>query len=90
MLCAARARAKRRIRRCCREDLPGGIDPPEAKQRRRGGRRKRTGEFAAIWDRLVAAAEIASIAVIWFVFFAPAFYQRWVRGTSPAATAEER
>jgi hypothetical protein len=49
----------------------------------------RSGEFAAIWDRLLGAAEIASIAVIWFVFFAPAFYQRWVSGTSPTATAEQ-
>jgi hypothetical protein len=49
----------------------------------------RSGEFAAIWDRLIGAAEISSIAVIWFVFFAPAFYERWVSGASPAATAED-
>jgi hypothetical protein len=48
-----------------------------------------TGEFAAIWDRLVGVAEISSIAVIWVVFFAPAFYQRWVNGNAPAATTEE-
>jgi hypothetical protein len=50
---------------------------------------ERHGEFAAIWDRLVGVAEISSIAVIWVVFFAPAFYQRWVNGNAPAATAEE-
>jgi hypothetical protein len=49
----------------------------------------RHGEFAAIWDRLVGAAEIASIAVIWVVFFAPAFYQRWINGNALAATVEE-
>jgi hypothetical protein len=50
---------------------------------------ERTGEFAAIWDRLVGVAEIASIAVIWLIFFAPAFYRRWVDANAPAATAEE-
>jgi hypothetical protein len=51
---------------------------------------ERTGDFAAIWDRLLGAAEIASIAVIWFVFFAPAFYQRWVQHATPVAKTAER
>jgi len=39
---------------------------------------ERHGEFAAIWDRLVGTVEIASIAAIWVIFFAPAFYQNWI------------
>ncbi|MBW1844835.1 MAG: hypothetical protein JRJ05_10875 [Deltaproteobacteria bacterium] len=50
---------------------------------------ERYGEFAAIWDRLTGVAEISSIAVVCVVFFAPAFYERWVNGAAPAATAEE-
>ena len=49
----------------------------------------RHGQFTATWDRLVGAAEIASIAVIWVVFFAPAFYQRWINGNAPVEKAEE-
>ncbi len=49
----------------------------------------RHGQFAATWDRLVGAAEIASIAAIWVVFFPPAFYQRWIDGVAAAARAEE-
>jgi hypothetical protein len=45
------------------------------------------GQFAATWDRLIGAVEIAAIAVIWVVFFPPAFYQRWVNGT-PGPTAQ--
>jgi hypothetical protein len=48
---------------------------------------ERTGEFAAIWDRLVGAAEISSIAVIWVIFFAPAFYQRWIDNRASVADA---
>ena len=47
----------------------------------------RHGEFAAIWDRLVGAVEIASIAAIWVVFFPPVFYRRWIQGSAPAAMA---
>jgi len=49
----------------------------------------RHGEFAAIWDRLVGAAEIASIAAIWVVFFAPAFYRSWINGSAPVEKAEQ-
>jgi hypothetical protein len=50
---------------------------------------ERTGEFAAIWDRLVGAAEISAIATIWVVFFAPAFYRNWINRGAPVAVAEE-
>ena len=30
-----------------------------------------------------------AIAVVWVVFFTPTFYQRWVNGDAPAATAEK-
>ena len=50
---------------------------------------ERYGEFAAIWDRLVGAAEIASIAMIWVVFFAPAFYRSWINGGAPVEKAEQ-
>ncbi len=49
----------------------------------------RHGQFTATWDRLIGAVEIASIAVIWVVFFAPAFYRRWIQGAAPLAKAEE-
>jgi hypothetical protein len=50
---------------------------------------ERHGEFAAIWDRLVGAVEIASIAAIWVVFFAPAFYRNWINGSAPVEKAEQ-
>jgi hypothetical protein len=49
-------------------------------------------EVTQVWsapmDAVEGALELAAIALIWFVFFPPAFYQRWVHGSAPAATAE--
>jgi hypothetical protein len=37
------------------------------------------GTFTATWDRLISAGEIFSLASIWLIFFAPAFYGRWIQ-----------
>jgi hypothetical protein len=38
-------------------------------------------------DVLVAGVEILSIAMIWLVFFPPAFYRSWIHGAAPVARA---
>ncbi len=48
-----------------------------------------TNQFTAMWDALYGIIEIFSLVTIWLVFFPPAFYQRWIQGSVPAATAEE-
>jgi uncharacterized membrane protein SirB2 len=48
---------------------------------------ERHGQFAAIWDRLIGVCEMASIATIWLVFFAPAFYRRWIEDAATQAEA---
>jgi hypothetical protein len=47
------------------------------------------GAFTAMWDALISAGEIVSLATIWLIFFPPAFYQRWIQGAAPVAGAEE-
>ena len=49
-------------------------------------------EVTQLWstsmDAVVAALELAAIALIWLVFFPPAIYQRWLdRGRTPAMAA---
>jgi len=46
-----------------------------------------TNQFTAIWDILYGGAVIASLVMIGFVFFPPAFYRRWIERTDPTATA---
>jgi len=48
-----------------------------------------TNQFTATWDAIYGTIEIVSLVMIWLVFFPPAFYQRWIRNTDPAATASE-
>ena len=48
-----------------------------------------TNQFTATWDALYGAVEIASLVMIWLVFFAPAFYQRWISGNVPVEKAEK-
>ncbi len=48
-----------------------------------------TNQFTAMWDALYGAIEIVSLVMIGFVFFPPAFYQRWVNGNAPVEKAEE-
>jgi hypothetical protein len=40
---------------------------------------------SALADGIVGAMEIAGIAMLWLVFFSPAWYQRWVTRQTPAA-----
>jgi hypothetical protein len=50
---------------------------------------QRESVFNVTWDLLVNGGEIFTIALMWFVFFPPAAYRRWVAGAAaPAATAE--
>jgi hypothetical protein len=44
--------------------------------------------FTATWDTLYGAFVIASLVMIWLVFFAPAFYRHWIAGAE-AVVAEE-
>ncbi len=48
-----------------------------------------TNQFTATWDAIYGTIEIASLVMIWLVFFPPAFYQRWINGTAPVEKAEE-
>jgi hypothetical protein len=48
-----------------------------------------TNEFTAMWDAIYGTIEIVSLVMIWLVFFPPAFYQRWIQGSAPAATGAE-
>jgi hypothetical protein len=48
-----------------------------------------TSQFTATWDALYGASIIASLVMIWLVFFPPTFYQRWIQRATPAAKAEE-
>ena len=48
-----------------------------------------TNQFTATWDAIYGAIGIVSLAMIWLVFFPPAFYQRWINGTAPAANKAE-
>ncbi len=47
-----------------------------------------TNQFTAMWDALYGTIEIASLVMIWLVFFPPAFYQRWINGTAPVEKVE--
>jgi len=40
------------------------------------------GAFTAMWDALISAGELLSLALIWLIFFSPAFYQRWIQGAA--------
>jgi hypothetical protein len=48
-----------------------------------------TNQFTAMWDALYGTIEIASLVMIWLVFFPPAFYRRWINGNAPLEMAEE-
>jgi branched-subunit amino acid transport protein len=39
--------------------------------------------FTEGWDRLYGVFSMSSVAMIWFAFFPPAFYRRWVNGVAP-------
>jgi len=46
------------------------------------------GAFGAMWDMVISAGEIGSLALIGLIFFAPAFYRRWINGNASVTTAE--
>ena len=48
-----------------------------------------TNQFAATWDAIYGAIEVASLIMIWLVFFPPALYRRWINGTAPTTQAVE-
>ena len=48
-----------------------------------------TNQFTAMWDALYGGIEIASLVMIWLVFFPPDFYQRWINGNAPVEKTEE-
>jgi len=50
---------------------------------------ERTGVWGTSFDIQVGALELAGIAMVWATFFPPAFYQRWINGTAPAANNAE-
>ena len=45
--------------------------------------------FTATWDMLYGASVIASLVMIWLVFFPPVVYRRWIAGAAPPVPAEE-
>jgi hypothetical protein len=49
---------------------------------------QRTQVWSATLDSLVGGIEIGVIAMIWLVFFPPAFYRRWINRDVVAGTAE--
>jgi heme/copper-type cytochrome/quinol oxidase subunit 4 len=46
-----------------------------------------TGVWLATLDVLLGIFEFCGIALIWFVFFPPRFYQRWIEGSAGSARA---
>jgi hypothetical protein len=48
-----------------------------------------TNEFSAKWDLLYGGFGILSLVMIWFVFFPPAFYRRWIGQTDLTAAAAD-
>jgi len=47
------------------------------------------GVFSTMWESLIAVGEVFSLALIGLIFFAPAFYRRWVqRADAVTKTAE--
>jgi len=49
-----------------------------------------TGVWSPTLDAMIGAGELVSIALIWFVFFPPRAYQRWVERTGSALPIGER
>jgi hypothetical protein len=47
------------------------------------------GAFSATWDALISAGEISSLALIWLIFFPPAFYRRWIQGAAAVTKTAE-
>ncbi len=48
-----------------------------------------TSQFTATWDALYGASIIASLVMIWFVFFPPTFYRNWINNLATVVDATE-
>jgi len=48
-----------------------------------------TSQFTATWDTLYGATIIASLVMIWLVFFPPTFYRNWINKHATAADVTE-
>jgi hypothetical protein len=46
-----------------------------------------TQRWSATADFLIAGLEIVAIAMVWLIFFPPAFYRSWIHGAAPVARA---
>ncbi len=49
-----------------------------------------TNTISARSDLLIMAIELASISLVWLVFFPPAAYRRWIESQGPTSLAGER
>jgi hypothetical protein len=45
--------------------------------------------FTAGWDWLYGAFSMGSVAMIWFAFFPPLFYRRWIEGAAHTTPSEQ-
>jgi hypothetical protein len=50
---------------------------------------ERHGQFSAFWDSIVGAGEVASIVVVWLIFFPPVSYRHWIAAGATRAGAVE-
>jgi len=48
-----------------------------------------TSQFGATWDTLYGASIIASLGMIWLVFFPPTFYRNWINKHATVVDAAE-
>jgi hypothetical protein len=44
--------------------------------------------FTEGWDRLYGVFSMSSIGMIWFAFFPPEFYRRWIEAGAEAVCSE--
>jgi hypothetical protein len=47
------------------------------------------GSRSALLDNTVGLIEFVALAMVWFIFFPPRFYQHWLAGSAPAAHSGE-
>jgi hypothetical protein len=45
--------------------------------------------FTAGWDLLYGVFSMGSVAMIWFAFFPPTFYRRWIESSTATSAAEQ-
>ncbi len=48
-----------------------------------------TGQWSLLLDFGVALFEVVPVTLIWFAFFPPAFYRRWINGNAPVVKVVE-